>query len=639
MSKTSLPHALRARLLQDLVELEDSPYPGVAVFTDDADIRKLCLILTPPSGPWKDLSLHFDVVLPLDWPMQPPKIKTSVYGIEHPNLFGEYICCDLLTAHDHHERGYMGGYSPALTLRGLFLQFLTFFSSTSVEQDHGGDYRIGDYMTGQYLTEETFMTTVVKGSRRPPVTSSYRCNELEQQWLTSPFPETFISSFPLQGECPAYRQVREEHVDAEQVAANLIPPQACLLGILNDDVLLELELRCFFLRTSIHDSIIGVGVTLNAGPRTLSSDFDWLSQQAFNQCRVRTSIQKRGFQYFLPLALSPPHFERARKDIWIRLDVLDKAMREAKVNLDKRVVKRTGTTSTLKSLTPPHQSHQVVDVIYKMMNNIVVSLMKSCDDALAPVINGQSPPTILHASEKAVISYCHLFHLLLCLTRSTPAILRDATNRLRHFVMTPESRSKTDVPDLGELIVLMNFVLAYPPIDNAAPTTWQLLNGPFLQEAITRNVRWVLAGSPELEVLEAGGLNEYRLHKTFMGSRTSLRLMMFQVTFLDVFVKTYTGHVKLLDDNYGFPEPDIPEKMVKEVKEIYKVSTWPGFFKRVQYTNGLAFGAEKMSDLLRDAVRDSVRKGYHTPKSQKERTVLAQDRKLMEQNWIAERKA
>jgi len=58
---------LLSRLSQDLAELRDDSYPGVAVFTDDADLRKLCLVLTPPSGPWKDLALHFDVELPEDW--------------------------------------------------------------------------------------------------------------------------------------------------------------------------------------------------------------------------------------------------------------------------------------------------------------------------------------------------------------------------------------------------------------------------------------------------------------------------------------------------------------------------------------------------------------------------------------------
>ena len=58
---------LVARLHRDLKELLEQPYPGVAVFTDDADIRKFCLVLTPPSGPWTGLNLHFDVELPVEW--------------------------------------------------------------------------------------------------------------------------------------------------------------------------------------------------------------------------------------------------------------------------------------------------------------------------------------------------------------------------------------------------------------------------------------------------------------------------------------------------------------------------------------------------------------------------------------------
>jgi ubiquitin-protein ligase len=58
---------LLSRLDNDLAELRNTPYPGVAVFTDDADLRKLCLVLSPPSGPWKDLALHFDVILPEEW--------------------------------------------------------------------------------------------------------------------------------------------------------------------------------------------------------------------------------------------------------------------------------------------------------------------------------------------------------------------------------------------------------------------------------------------------------------------------------------------------------------------------------------------------------------------------------------------
>ena len=58
---------LLARLHRDLAELVDTPYPGVNVFIDDADVTRICLVLTPPSGPWKDLALHFEVEIPPLW--------------------------------------------------------------------------------------------------------------------------------------------------------------------------------------------------------------------------------------------------------------------------------------------------------------------------------------------------------------------------------------------------------------------------------------------------------------------------------------------------------------------------------------------------------------------------------------------
>lgn len=74
---------LLTRLRQDLAELQDNPYPGVAVFTDDANLRELCLVLTPPSGPWKNLALHFAVELPENW--VPP---SSLNLIKVLNVFG-----------------------------------------------------------------------------------------------------------------------------------------------------------------------------------------------------------------------------------------------------------------------------------------------------------------------------------------------------------------------------------------------------------------------------------------------------------------------------------------------------------------------------------------------------------------------
>lgn len=715
---TTAQHRLLSRLYQDLAELHENPYPGVVVFTDDANLRKFCLVLIPPSGPWKDLALHFDVELPEQWPSSPPRVASSVHDIDHPNLFGSYICCDLLKPQEayHYGAGYTGGYSPALTLRGLFLQFLTFFSSTKVEQEYGGVVEIGDHTLTNYMKESEMVQRSVmpwEGCCR----NQHLCScgglkndqlALERLWKANNTPETKLAEYSIPGavvhttkgstahpdrlhkfeqpnprwsstlsqisrwqckRCPygsedfphLQRGLEMVPKDDSYLFALSRPPTVCRLGMLNDDILTEIasqltseslisfgkayprfrgivsshhillsrELRCFFLRIPLRDCILGVGVAFDEGPRVLSSDFDWLSMEAFNCHNVRRSVEKRAFEYFLPLAFNRAHFERAHNSIWSHLITLDNDVRA----VEERIQAKHNKNSRA-GLPAPRQPHESVGIIYKMMNNIVVSLMKSCDDVLitSRPRSGYAQPTLLHASEKAVISYCHLFHLLLCLCRTNPLIFRDATSRLGRFIHNPASRIKAQVPDLGELIVLVMLVLILPSVDKGPPITWAILNGPFLEEAIIRNVRWVLKDAPQLEVLEQG-VCEYRLATTFSKSKTSLRLMMFQITFVDLFIKTY-GQIGIsrLDENYGFAEPDLPESMVDEIKEIYKVETWPAFFGRVRYARGLQFTKEKFSELLRQAVRTSSERGYHS--RSRDMHNLQVTRKQLERAWL-----
>ncbi|KAG5652895.1 hypothetical protein H0H81_003259 [Sphagnurus paluster] len=646
MSQLSRP--LFARLLKDLAELQEAPYPGVAVFTDDADIRSLCLVLTPPSGPWKDLSLHFDVHLPQNWLEQ--DYGGSVF-------IGDYLVDRYSTEADL-SKAMFGGICCQRLYGACGCSEATHDQQLALEAqwraNNAPEVNIAIYEEGAV----THTTKVVSAGSR-----LHRFSKVNPRWQST---YTFVSKWQCK-KCPygspalpAHRgKLTQCHTTNFHKHATSIPPPVCVLGILSDDVLLEIaaflpseslilfskayphfrtlitstrlllqrELRCFFLRKPLHDSILGIGIAFDPNPRTLSSDFDWLSQQAFDQYGIRASIEKRAFKYFLPLAFSRPHFERAREDIWIRLQIIDKAVRDA----EAAIIRRTGR-ATARRVVPHTKAHQVVEVVYKMMNNIVVSLMKSCDDVLnasGQPKNTNSTPTLLHASEKAVISYCHLFHLLLCLARTTPEILRDATNRLQRFIQVPESRTKTHLADIGELIVLVTLVFARPTVAGGTPVTWQALNGPFLEEAITRN-------SPELEVLE-DGKSHYRLATTFLRSRTSLRLVMFQIAFLEVFVSTYAAKLTRLDDSYGFPEPEIPERMVREVRAIYGVSTWPDFFERVKYEKGKAFGAEKMSALLREAVNASAKRGYHVPKLQKQ--ALAQQRQSLERKWLDEKRS
>ncbi|KAK0221925.1 hypothetical protein IW262DRAFT_1493652 [Armillaria fumosa] len=616
-------------------------------------MRQLCLILTPPSGPWKDLSLHFDVELPHDWPTSPPSIKSSVNGIQHPNLYSSFICCDLLRKDSYNRDGYTGGYSPALTLRGLFLQFLTFFSSTKVEQEYGSAIEIGDFIIARYYREKDVAQRVADFvlPGNPRYWSCDNCCEeyegfrlgnpepsskMEQEWAVNPSPEVVVGVYDIEDrtnpkwgqtlkgiskwtcrKCPYGSAALPHHFppaqrtmtrDVDESSSLLVHAVTCVLENIPDDIFFTLaaflpseavlvfseayprfraimesahelllrELQCFFLRTQFH-----------SGHR----------EEAFQNFGVRKSIQKRAFQYFLPLAFSRPHFLRARDKILSALLILYNEIQQA----DRISLQRTqGVSLPRQTGVLDVSQSELLSVIYRMVNNIVVALMKSCDGVLT-TRNGASSAATLLASEKAVYSYCHLFHLLLCLSRSNPNIYQDASKKISDFIAQPGARVKARIPDLGEFIVLVTLVLVFKKGDVA----WCILNGPFLEEAIVRNARWVLRDHPELEAMEEGR-SDHRLNTTFNHSKTSLRLMMFQITFLTIFVETYSSDLRRLDDNYGFAEKEIPERMVKVVKEIYKVGDWPTFFEKVQYVRGQSFGPEKLSQLLRDAVKASA---------------------------------
>lgn len=599
-----------------------------------------------------------------------------------------------------------------MTLRGLFLQFLTFFSSTTVDQDHGDPTYIGDYLLVVYVRKEQLDDCLkdLAGFRwlAGPQT------RLKNQWDSD---NHTVISLPTTGRLISHKvkdtpgatnrihmleyiNPRWEHAlrsitrytckrcpygssslphhsaplaDAPaksdpSILRYMTPSKSCnLLDNLPDDILFTLagdlpsetlisfgnvyprfhaivtssrefvkrELQCFFLKTPLKNCILGVGVRLDAKSRNISSDFDWLSQEAFNVFGVRNSIMKSKFQYFLPLAFSRAHFEAAEPKIWKSLDLIHKGMLESdKGSPPKGRGQGGGQRQPPPTKTPPQlpMTQISVTVVFRMMNRIVVALMKDCDNALDTDSKYSHRGRLAHASEKAMYSYCHLFHLLICLVRKTPSILSDATQILERVIQNPKLRSKDYVPDLGEFIVLVTLVLVHP-----GKIKWAQISGIFLEEVFIRNVRWLLREHADLEIREEG-VSQYRLGATFAAGKTSMRLIMFQVTLLRMFVDTYSDRIESLDDNYGVVEKELPEKMVSAIKEIYQVSDWHTFFKKVDYAKGVQFSDQALCGLLRDAVKKSGARGYHTPVTKSGLAPLSSARQRLESSWLANNK-
>lgn len=349
------------------------------------------------------------------------------------------------------------------------------------------------------------------------------------------------------------------------------------------------ELQCFCLKESFMKVNLGVGVHIHSRGRegTFESEFDLLSQQAFQGYGIKTSVQGLAFEYWLPLPISRRHWRSVRADVSGSLRQLAYA-----ANLIDA---------------------SDVNVIYHFMNDIVV---KSSQEA-EKCFDYDTESSLTHASEKAVESYFALFHLLLYLANEDAGIVHAANAKINRFLAG--QTSKSSCPSLGHLLVAAL-------ISNAGMT--EQLRLAIIKEAVLRNVVWMLdptgANTPELAYLEPSAISEYRLRRTFQSSKTSYRLLLF----LNLFCKTARGKVESLAslcdqifDAHGVPPKGTAEHMAAEIRRIKDVDSFPPFFTAMGVQDMPS--KENFTAFLRRMVRESEEKGYlRMPMTQGEALAL-----------------
>lgn len=435
--------------------------------------------------------------------------------------------------------------------------------------------------------------------------------------------------------------------------AKAYPPVQALIR--DTHVLLQRELKCFFLRTPLNNptNLLGIGVKFDHQNHILESSFDWLSMEAFELFGIRHSVDKKEFDFFLPLGFSAPHFDRAYESGKL-FEYLDKI---------ENVVRRLPTAPIL----PETKVERALLVLYKFCNSIVVSLMRTTDEVYvgSRAITG-TEKTLLFASEKACIGYLQIYHLLLCIMRKDPELRDRALKRLKAFCGDGINRTKSATPDLGEFLVMAAVVagshnpendppeqqpaaeindVASDPEDGwtiagkkqkmlevrrkrdparipGATVSWKAhLAGPFISEVLTRNAKWLLQKHPSLAILEdAHSPPQHRLRTTFAESRTSLRLVMFQVFFLETFATIST--------QYGFPDADVPARITAGIKEIYAVNGWKMFYERIGLTEAVRAGPQGMSARLREAIVLSAERSYHRSQPARQWALVAERRRV-----------
>lgn len=634
--------ALRQRLIRDIAELQARPYPNISLFPSD-DITKACLVLRPNGG----YPLHLSIDFGAEYPLHPPRVSIQS-RISHPNIFGSYICASILNTEE--------GYTPAYSLKGIAIQLLSFFSSDKLEQDHGhyvadlalyrkchtkatwAEHRCSHCGFGigvdpgpsghqpqlQRAAEDRNDEPLVGISNASSSeVGSSACQTVTIPKTSTPGPRKTAKwrammqpALPLN--CPAYlsqegrsKKLIGVHVPAISRQLDSLPDELLLLicneldseelsifarawdriggekGVVTRfDLIRTRELQCFCLKRSFSDRGVQLGVGVNVVQRgrqgTLESEFDLLSLQAYTDFGIRRSVQGLRFQYWLPLPISPRHYRSVKDEVQVSAT-------------------RIGTAAKLTSPTP-------VNVIYHFMNDVVVKLSQEASKSFeSPRYSHREAPqsTLKHASEKAVESYFHLFHLLLCL--ATPAVVRTANGTLEAFLSG--QTSKAFCPNLGHLLIAVL-------ISDIEMT--QELTMAIIRETVTRNVVWMLdkrgAGMAELSYIEASAVSEYRLQKTFEASKTSYRLLMFlnllrlTTNRASVPRKTISQLRDEMFDRHGAPPKGTATRLANEIKRIHAVNSFPDFLK-VMGLQKMPTAAE-FTAFLRRTVEESVVKGY-----------------------------
>ena len=600
-------HHLRQRLLRDLAELSAEPYPHIRlhVDADDGDLSRACLVLSPDGY---DVPLHLTVAFGPRYPLDPPAVSIQT-PIQHPNVFGSWICATILRPGE--------GYTPAYTLKGVAIQMLSFFSSDGVEQDYGGVVRLSEFKRTSAGAASTF-----------------QCARCRHGFPDAPEEEARVAAAGRPGESNRARKrrlaaERAEHAAAAEPPPAPINPAAFFLARLPDEILLQVlagldfagltalaqawprvsaamaaydvvrrrELQCFALKRGYGETALGVGVAARRRGRQgdIASEFELLSREAFCDLRVRASVHGIAFAHWLPLPISRRHYRLVRGD-------LHAALREihAAASLD-------GNDE---------------QVLFAFMNHIVVRLNADLegmgrqgygDDAAA--VHGRKS-TLRHASERAIESYFHLFHILLCLAVEDDRVVRNANRLILSFV--DGATGKDRVPNLGYLLI----ALLISDVEITEP-----LMKAIITETVTRNVVWLLdgkgAGMAELSHMEADDqVSEYRLQRTFEGSRTSYRLLMFTELFRRTArppahadaggdgaprKKSLAELRDELFDRHGGPPRGAAARLAAEVRRLQTINDFPSFLREMGVTIP---GRLCFSQMLRRTVRESMTRGY-----------------------------
>ena len=579
------------------------------------------------------------------------------WGGGHP-----YICLDLLQEHVDTTGGYNGGWSSGYTVQSILLQLQSFlFEENSIPQEDGKT-SVSTYGTF-YGTKgnKSNCTKQIDRAKNEATRFVCKCGHTHAQPWPALAQSTGVVSVPRynlpkkskwqqaddgwieeqqgeyvvrkrivngkvmettikRGQLQAFQQEQKEqqdrvrqvcsrvacanttantavaivpqndgqcHLLCDQTNSVVLPDDVLLmvLGLLPDQAVIQFgqsckalasftsrsapltqrELVCFHTKLGFREDILGVGVNVidpqKKAASRIEAPLDLLSHTAFATMGVKQSVWKESFQHWLPLAFDRQHQQAVG------------------TQLELSIAKIAGSDR--------FQPSMALEVLPKLMNSAVVRLVSDNKEIQQ------------HASEAALLAYCAYHHLLLVLAERHPSIVEMAERTVDDFCRHEQSRNKGQVPNLGEMLVLLTLT----------ERRWEQIAPVFILETFSRNAKWMLESAPELAYLESHN-SVHRVRTTWAAARTSQRLLMFQVCFLRLLGRPasapWTQVLEGYNTCFGRPVAALRRQLHRSCQEILAVKSSSEFFDRL----GVPAPPE-LCAVLRCAIRDSEAAGYH----------------------------
>mmetsp|Transcript_7555 Transcript_7555/g.28397 ORF Transcript_7555/g.28397 Transcript_7555/m.28397 type:complete len:756 (-) Transcript_7555:1152-3419(-) len=587
------------RVLQDWVELRRNPIRGVSSCPSESNIFEWSANVQGVEGSiYEGGVFHMHVTFSQDYPRRAPKVELLTRVVQS-NIFGSWICLDMLEAHDFSYMPY-SGWSSCYSI-GAVLQQLQVFFCESHECDAyktaAKERCVGNSLSfvcsrcqhrgrKPYPPFPVVQCIVSAGSEAP----TNRKSEPEGHSSEGKKSTRFTRTQKRWSEIPDHIFAHEifsfleemDHMRVQQVSQNFRKWSRFSFD------LERARNICYFTRNSFEHCILGTGVDFKFNPHSgdlayADCMFDLLSYEAFQDNGVRTAIWKRRFTHWIPVFINKDHAKRAFPYL--------KMITCELYNLER------------------FDPARAIDMLCILMNSQVVNMSSGN----------------LYASEHAISGYGAFYRWMVHVMDEYPPVAEYIENRLKCFVENACHSSNDwllmkSEPIMGNFLSLLSVSRRYD---------WSDIGPSYLTELFDRNAKWCLV---KYLSLYFDVNDEKRQSSFFISSLVSFRLVMFHVAFYITFrpIKDSLRYfADLVDERFGQPGLTMAGQFQKKIFKIMAVKDFDSFFRMVRVRP-----MDTLDAILRNSIFHAFRKDFMRPLSRKALYEIRKKQKAQEKNAL-----